>query len=113
MLLLTAFVCRGARGTCVFSILLGKLKLREDLVWQQWPRFATRRLTTVLEPDLDTENQLMPDLGAAQMRMSLIALSVTLLTCTSFSPRETRLTISFLAALSGLELRWYSASRIA
>ena len=35
------------------------------------------------------------------------------LTCTSFSPRETRLTILLLATLSGLELRWYSASSIA
>lgn len=35
------------------------------------------------------------------------------LTCTSFSPRETRFTISILADLSGLGFRSYSASRIA
>lgn len=67
----------------------------------EWFRLSAVILTTVLEPDLTMLERRQPTLDFETR------------TWTSFSPRETRLTMLARDTLSGLGLRWYSASRIA
>lgn len=73
-------------------------------------KFATRHLSTILEPDLC---DLRVNPCVKYLETSTRRQASTVLTCTSFSPSATRFTISILEALSGFEFRSYSASRMA